>query len=86
MHLRAIVEISIEAIYLNFSQIVNYFLQASIEIYKYKAHGLSADYNSKLRRKRLFSFVIYCYAMEILLFPRFCMLSRICLINLSIAR
>ncbi|VDM08454.1 unnamed protein product [Wuchereria bancrofti] len=53
---------------------------ASIGIYKYKPLGVSATSIGKLRRKRLFSFVIYCYATEIIVLPRFfySLMSIIC--------
>ncbi|VIO92509.1 Uncharacterized protein BM_BM17425 [Brugia malayi] len=46
-------------------------VMASVEIYKYKPPGVSAVCVGKLRRKRLFSFVIYSYATEIVVLPRF---------------
>uniref|UniRef100_A0AAF5Q4F6 Uncharacterized protein n=1 Tax=Wuchereria bancrofti TaxID=6293 RepID=A0AAF5Q4F6_WUCBA len=46
-------------------------LQASVEICKYKPAGVSAVYVRKLRRKRLFSFVIYSYVTEIVVLPSF---------------
>lgn len=42
-----------------------------MEIYKYKPLGVSATDIGKFRRKRLFSFVIYSYATEIVALPRF---------------
>ncbi|KAK6102494.1 putative integral membrane protein [Brugia pahangi] len=54
-----------------FTALFTVALMASIEIYKYKPPGVSATSIGKLRRKRLFSFVIYCYATEIIVLPRF---------------
>ncbi|VDN83697.1 unnamed protein product [Brugia pahangi] len=54
-----------------FTALFTVALMASIEIYKYKPLGVSATSIGKLRRKRLFSFVIYCYATEIIVLPRF---------------
>uniref|UniRef100_A0A1I8EAT0 G-protein coupled receptors family 1 profile domain-containing protein n=1 Tax=Wuchereria bancrofti TaxID=6293 RepID=A0A1I8EAT0_WUCBA len=51
---------------------------ASIGIYKYKPLGVSATSIGKLRRKRLFSFVIYCYATEIIVLPLYSLMSIIC--------
>ncbi|KAM3722877.1 Replicase polyprotein 1TF [Dirofilaria immitis] len=44
---------------------------ASIEIYKYKPPGMNATLIKKMRRKRLLSFVIYSYATEFIVLPRF---------------
>ncbi|VDK68628.1 unnamed protein product [Litomosoides sigmodontis] len=46
-------------------------IMASIKICNYKPPGVNATYVMKLRRKRLFSFVIYSYATEIVVLPRF---------------
>uniref|UniRef100_A0A2K6WDY2 G-protein coupled receptors family 1 profile domain-containing protein n=1 Tax=Onchocerca volvulus TaxID=6282 RepID=A0A2K6WDY2_ONCVO len=46
-------------------------IMASVEIYKYKPAGVDAIHVGKLRRKRLLSFVIYSYANEIVILPRF---------------
>uniref|UniRef100_A0AAF5Q4G2 Uncharacterized protein n=2 Tax=Wuchereria bancrofti TaxID=6293 RepID=A0AAF5Q4G2_WUCBA len=46
-------------------------VMASVEICKYKPAGVSAVYVRKLRRKRLFSFVIYSYVTEIVVLPSF---------------
>ncbi|VDM91627.1 unnamed protein product [Onchocerca ochengi] len=45
--------------------------QASFKIYKYKPLGVNAVRVGKLRRERLFSFVSYCCATEIVVLPRF---------------
>ncbi|KAL4003540.1 putative integral membrane protein [Acanthocheilonema viteae] len=46
-------------------------IMASIKIYKYKPAGVNATHAVKLRRKQLFSFVVYSYAAEIIVMPRF---------------
>ncbi|VDM15744.1 unnamed protein product [Wuchereria bancrofti] len=56
----------VAALRLNFE-----FDEASVEICKYKPAGVSAVYVRKLRRKRLFSFVIYSYVTEIVVLPSF---------------
>ncbi|VDM11996.1 unnamed protein product [Wuchereria bancrofti] len=54
------------------------FLQASVEIYKYKPLGVNAICVGKLRRKRLFSFIIYSYATEIIVLPLASLVLVIC--------
>ncbi|CAG9534985.1 unnamed protein product [Cercopithifilaria johnstoni] len=50
---------------------------AIIKICKYKPAGISAIEIVKLRRKRLFSFAVYSCAAEIIVLPRFFVISTI---------